>query len=64
MIVVYEGKKYEIEEKLSVKKLLKRFKADELFFIVIDKKNNKLLTADEQPAKDSVIEIKKVMSTG
>ncbi len=64
MIVVYDGKKYEIEEKTSVKKLLKRFKADELFYIVIDKKNNKLLTADEQPEKDSIIEIKKVMSTG
>ncbi len=64
MIVVYNGKEYEIEEKISVKKLLKKFKADELFYIVIDKRNKKLLTSDEQPAKDSVIEIKKVMSTG
>jgi len=64
MLVIYEGKEYEIKEKISVKKLLKKFKGDELYFIVIDKKNKRLLTADEQPKENSVIEIKKVISTG
>ncbi len=64
MKVIFNGREFEIEGKTSVKKLLKKFKADELFYIVIDLKNKRLLTADEQPDKDSIIEIKKVMSSG
>ncbi len=64
MKVIFEGKEFEIEGKTSVKKILKKFKADELFYIVIDLKNKRLLTADEQPDNDTIIEIKKVMSSG
>jgi len=64
MKVIFKGKEFEIKGKTSVKKLLKKFKADELFYLVIDLKKKRLLTADEQPDNDSIIEIKKVMSTG
>ncbi len=62
---VYMGKKViEREGKIRVRKLLRELGADELTYLIIDRKRQVLLTPDEMLDDDSEIELRKVTSGG
>ncbi|MCD6454586.1 MAG: thiamine biosynthesis protein ThiS [Candidatus Aminicenantes bacterium] len=65
MKLIFDGREIEIpERRIRVKELLKKLKADELYFLVIDKKRGRLLTSDEVIKEDDQVEIKSTISSG
>ncbi len=64
MKVKFNGKEYEFDKKLKVKNLFDELKINENAYIVIDKKNKKLLPPDAILSDDSEIEIRRVISGG
>ncbi len=64
MKVKFNGKEYEFDKKLKVKNLFDELKINENAYIVIDKKNKKLLPPDAILNDDSEVEIRRVISGG
>lgn len=65
MKLIFEEREIEIpERKIRVKELLRKMDADELYFLVIDRKKGRLLTSDEVVKEGDEIEIKSTISWG
>ncbi len=65
MKLIFDGREIEIpERRIRVKELLRKLNADELYFLVIDRKKGRLLTSDEVVKEDDDVEIKSTISWG